>query len=70
MKDSTLKLIFAGGLTLLGLVAAFGVVITGMLQERDVQEIIAVAAIFSNLMVMGAAFFFGHQNGQRSRNGG
>ena len=66
MKDSTLKLLFAGALTLSGLVAALVVVVTGLVKDMDVQDILLITAIFSNFTVMGAAFFFGHQNGYRN----
>lgn len=66
MKDSTLKLLFAGGLTIVALIAALVVVVTGMVMDMSVPELIAAAAIFTHTVALGAAFFFGHQNGYKN----
>lgn len=73
MTESTIKLLFAGTLALGGLAAATVTTLVGMSADWSVEQILAVNLVFSNVVMAGLAFFFGHQNGykngQRSNGG-
>lgn len=70
MKDSTIKLLFAGAVTLGGLTGDMAVIITGIVQGLDIVEIVALASIPNAALIAGMAFFFGHTNGLKRTNGG
>ena len=70
MRDSTIKLLFAGAVTLGGLSGVMAVIITGIVQEIDIVEIVALASLPNAALIAGMAFFFGHTNGLKKRNGG
>ena len=64
MKDTTVKLVFAGTMTILGILLAFGTVLVGILRGLDVPEILALGAIFSNVVTAGIVYFLGYSNGR------
>jgi len=66
MTDATIKLIFAGSISLGGMLAAFAVTLTGMTIGWPVAEILAINLVFSNVVVGGMGFFLGHQNNRRN----
>ena len=65
MKDTTVKLLFAGLIGMLALIAALSVVITGMVLGMSTEAIIALAAVFSTPGIASITFFFGHTNGKK-----
>lgn len=70
MKDSTLRLVLAGTLALGGLVGAFGILMTGIILDREVATVVAYVAVPSQALTAGVVFFLGHQNGIKAKNGG
>lgn len=70
MKDSTIKLLFAGVVTLGGLTGVMTVIVTGIVQDIDIVEIVALASLPNAALIAGMAFFFGHTNGIKKSNGG
>ena len=69
MTNSTLKLLFAGAVTIGGLISDMVIIILGMTLEYDLVEIIALASIPNAALIAGMAFFFGHSNGIAKTNG-
>lgn len=73
MTESTIKLLFAGLLALGGLTAMLVTTLVGMSATWSIEQIMAINVVFSNVVMAGLAFFFGHQNGykngQRSNGG-
>ncbi|KKM11489.1 hypothetical protein LCGC14_1720860 [marine sediment metagenome] len=72
MTESTIKLLFAGALALGGLTAMLVTTLVGMSSNWSVEQIMAINIVFSNVVMAGLAFFFGHQNGYKNgyKNGG
>ena len=70
MKDSTIRLLLAGILTLAGLTAMLATVLTGMVADYGVQDVVTLALLFSNAVTLGTAFFVGTHNGMNRSNGG
>ncbi len=66
MTESTIKLLFAGALALGGLTAMLVTTLVGMSADWSVEQIIAINVVFSNVVMAGLAFFFGHQNGYKN----
>ncbi len=69
MTNSTLKLLFAGTVTLGGLIGDMTIILTGMVIEMELVEIIALASVPNGALLAGMAFFFGHSNGIAKQNG-
>lgn len=70
MKDSTIKMLFAGALVLGGLLAAVAVTLTGMILRMPIAELVALQVPFVGSITGGTLFFLGHSNGTTRRNGG
>ena len=70
MKDSTIKMLFAGALVLGGLIAAMSVTLTGMILKMPIAELVALQVPFVGAITGGTLFFLGHGNGDKRRNGG
>lgn len=66
MRDTTIRLMFAGAVALGSLVAALAVVLTGMATDLETAAILALAATFGNGVTAGIVFFLGHQNGAKA----
>lgn len=69
MQNSTLKLIFAGIVTLGGLTGDMTIILAGMAYEMEIVEIVALVSIPNAALIAGMAFFFGHSNGIAKING-
>lgn len=69
MKDSTIKLLFAGAVTIGGLIGMTAVVITSMVTDVDTDRTLALAALPAQALTAGLVFFLGHQNGVKRTNG-
>ena len=69
MTATQIKLIFAGLVTLGGLVGDMTIIVVGIASELEVAEIIALAGLPNVALVAGIAFFFGHTNGNAAANG-
>ena len=67
MNDSTLRLLFAGGLTVLALVIAGAIALTGMFQSVDVKDVVILAGIFGNVATAGLTYFVGYKNGTNGK---
>ena len=69
MKESTIKLLLAGAVTIGGLSGVLGIIITGMVIDQDVETTLALSALPAQALTAGLVFFLGHQNGLKRSNG-
>lgn len=69
MKDSTIKLLFAGAVTMGGLAGDMTVIVSGIISDLSIVDIVALSSIPNAALIAGMAFFFGHSNGGRAANG-
>ena len=60
MSNATIRLLFAGAVTLGGLVGDMTVIVVGMVAGLDIVEIVALASLPNAALIAGMAFFFGH----------
>ena len=63
MTDNRIRLLFAGGLTLLASLFAFVTVMVGILASMDLTATLALAGVFTPAVSAGIAYFMGYKNG-------
>jgi hypothetical protein len=72
MRDSTLRLLFAGALAMGGLVATLVIAVVGIVVGLATTEIISISGPFASVTFAAVTYFLGVRNGTEAtrRNGG
>ena len=63
MTTATLRLLFAGALAMLSLMAALAIALVGIAGNMDVQDIVILSGPFVAVTTASVGFFMGHTNG-------
>lgn len=64
IQDTTLKLLFAGIITVLGITFGFGAIVAGLVANLDITETILLTGVFGNITTAGVVYFLGYSNGR------
>ena len=72
LTNTTIRLLFAGALAIMGVLATLALALVGMFKGLSTETVLALSGPFASVTFASVTFFLGHANGVEAvkKNGG